>query len=99
MEVDVLFMHFPKGSLPVRGFRCPKCKSELIPIEEGKRVQQLAEKLGLFGAPNALNRKIAQSGNNLVVYVPKEYERQLGLAKGDPIKIWLKDDEICIQVI
>lgn len=96
MEPDILYTHFPRGKLPTRGYRCPKCNYELIPIEEAKRVQQEAERLGLFGATNPLVRRITKSGNNLAVYIPKEFERKMGLKKGTQIKLWLQHDEICI---
>ena len=97
MVADILFTHFPRGSLPTRGFRCSACNYELIPLDEAKRVQHEAEKLGLYGALNPITRKITKSGNNLAVYIPKDFEKKLGLEKGTPIKLWLNEDEICIQ--
>ncbi len=97
MVADILKTHFPKGDLPIRGYKCLKCGYELIPFEEAERVQQLAETLGLFGEVNPLQRKLTKCGNNLAVYIPKDIEKQLGLEAGIPIKIWLKADEICIK--
>jgi len=97
MRPDILFTHFPKGKLPTRGYKCSQCGYELIPLEETKRVQQLAESIGLFGAANYLTRTITKSGNNLAVYIPKEIERTLGLKQGRKVKLWLKHDEICIK--
>lgn len=91
-----MLTHFPEGALPSRGYKCDKCGYELIPLEEVKRVQEEAERLGLYGAPNPLTRKITKSGNNLAFYIPKEYERELGLKKGSKVKVWLKEDRICI---
>jgi len=98
MEPDILYTRFPKGALPARGFRCPRCNYELVPLSEAKRVQHEAQKLGLFGVVNPLARKITKSGNNLAVYIPKDFEKKLGLKKGTPINMWLKEDEICVQV-
>jgi hypothetical protein len=98
MIPDIINTHFPEGILPVRGYRCEKCGYELIPLEEARRAQELAEKLGLYGAPNPLTgHNITKSGNSLSVYIPKEYEKKLGLKKGTPIKLWLQDDRICIE--
>lgn len=98
MQSDILHTHFPKGALPTRGYRCPQCRYELIPLDEAKRVQHEAQKLGLFGIVNPLVRKITKSGNNLAVYIPKDFEKTLGLKKGMQINMWIKEDEICIQV-
>jgi len=97
MVADILKTKFPKGSLPIRGYKCSSCGYELIPFEEAERVQHQAEVLGLFGEVNPLQRKITKCGNNLVIYIPKQIERQLGLEKGTPINVWLREDEICIK--
>jgi len=98
MTPDIIYTHFPRGKLPVRGYRCEKCGYEMIPLEEAKRVQDEAEILGLYGAPNPLTgRNVTRSGNNLSVYIPKEYEKKLDLKKGTPIRMWLQGDTICIE--
>ncbi len=98
MTADILYTHFPRGRLPVRGYRCEKCGYEMIPLEEAKSAQDEAEKLGLYGVANPLTgRYITKSGNNLCVYIPKEYERVLDLKPKTPVKIWLQGDTICIQ--
>jgi len=97
MKTEILFTHFPKGELPTRGYKCAQCGYELIPLEEAKRVQQEAERLGLFGSANHVTRKITKCGNNLAIYVPKEIERTLGLKQGRKVKLWLENDEICIK--
>jgi len=97
MKPDILYTHFPKGQLPTRGYRCPNCLNELIPLEEAKRVQEQAESLGLFGEANYLTRTITKSGNNLAVYIPKEIEKTLGIKQGRTVRLWLQNDEICIK--
>ncbi|WNZ29554.1 MAG: AbrB/MazE/SpoVT family DNA-binding domain-containing protein [Candidatus Bathyarchaeota archaeon] len=97
MQADILETKFPKGSLPIRGYKCSLCGYELIPFEAAEKVQHLAETLGLFGEVNPLQRKVTKCGNNLAVYIPKQIEEQLGLEKGTPIYVWLKNDEICIK--
>jgi len=98
MNPDILFTHFPEGKLPVRGFRCEKCGYELIPLDEAKRVQDEAERLGLYGVANPLTgRHITKSGNNLSVYIPREYEKELNLKPKTSIRMWLQGDRICIE--
>ena len=99
MSPEILNIHFPKGELPAKGYRCSKCLYELIPMEEGQRVEKQAEKLGLFGVVNPFLKNITQCGNNLAVYIPKDFEKQLNLKKGEKIQVWLQDDEIVIKPI
>ena len=97
LEPSILDIHFPVGTLPVKGLKCSRCGDELILPDEARRGQELAEKLGLYGAVNPLTRKITKCGTNLAIYIPKEFERQLSLEKGTPIKLWLQKDQICIK--
>ena len=98
MKPDILYTHFPEGKLPVRGFRCEKCGYELIPLEEAKRAQEEAERLGLYGVANPLTgHRITKSGNNLSIYIPKEYERKLNLKPRTAIKMWLQGNKICVE--
>ena len=97
MEPVILYTHFPRGRLPARGFKCPRCDNELIPMDEAERVQHEAERLGLYGVVNPLIRRVTKSGNNLAIYIPKEFEERLGLKKGTKVKLWLQEDQICAQ--
>lgn len=99
MVSDILMIHFPKGALPARGYRCPKCRNELIPLDEAQRVETIAEKVGLFGAVNPLTKNITQCGNSLAIYIPKDFEKQLNLKKGEKVQVWLQDDEIVVKPI
>ena len=48
MEKIILKMHFPRGSLPVEGFKCHKCGDEIIDARTVEEYQHLAQKLGLI---------------------------------------------------
>jgi len=97
MEPVVLRMHFPRGALPVTGNRCPSCGLELVSAEGAEEGQQLAEKLGLYEPQFPLVRTITKSGGQLAIYLPREIERALGLAKGTRVRIFTRGDDIIIQ--
>jgi len=99
MVPEILIVHFPKGGLPARGYRCPKCRDELVPLDEAQRVEAIAEKVGLFGAVNPLTKNITQCGNSLAIYIPKDFEKQLNLKKGEKVQVWLQDDEIVVKPV
>jgi hypothetical protein len=97
MEPVVLQMHFPRGSLPVVGSRCPACGLELVSARGAQEGQELAEKLGLYEPRFPLLRSITRSGGQLALYLPREIEKALGLSKGTRVKIFVRGDEIVIQ--
>ncbi len=98
-EETILQLHFPKGSLPVKGFRCPKCGGEMVLPENAKVAQDLASKLNMFESELPLTRKLTQAGNNLAVHIPKEIERLLGLTKGTKVQITVHGDDIIVHPV
>jgi len=96
MDKSILSTHYPRGSLPVRGYKCKTCGFELISIEEAEHAQELAERLGLYGDVGALTRTITKSGGQLAFYIPKEIQRELNLKKGTKVKVSLRGDEIVL---
>lgn len=99
MDEAILNIRYPKGTLPVRGFICPKCGYEVISFEDAKDASETAEKLGLLEPEGVLTRKITRSGNQLAVYIPKDIEREFDLKQGTKVKIYTKRDEIILAPI
>lgn len=79
MNETILEIRYPKGTLPVRGFICPKCGYEVISFEDAKDASETAEKLGLLEPEGVLTRKITKSGNQLAIYILKDIEREFDL--------------------
>ena len=65
-----------------RGERCNRCGEELIPEEEGERTIRLARRLGIWGEPLKLRRKLSRSGRGVVLRIPSDLQESLRL-KGD----------------
>ena len=65
-----------------RGWRCGSCGEEFIPEEEGERTIRVAKRLGVWGEPLKLRRKLSRSGRGTVLRIPSDIEDALGL-KGD----------------
>ncbi len=100
MDEAILWIHYPRATLPVKGYKCRQCGEEVLDAEEAMRHQKLAEKLGLYGDEGlALTRNITKSGKQLAVYIPKEIERELNLESGRKVKVYLRGDEIVIAPI
>lgn len=58
---------------------CPTCGEEFIPEIEGQRAIQAARKLGLWGEPLKLFRKLSKSARGTVLRIPTDIEKNLGL--------------------
>jgi len=69
------------------GERCSRCGEEFIPEEEGERTIRVARRLGLWGEPLKLRRKLSRSGRGVVLRIPADLQESLHL-KGDE-DVWV----------
>lgn len=99
MDETILKIRYPKGTLPVRGFVCPKCGYEVISFEDAKAASETAERLGLLEPEGAITRKITRSGDQLAVYIPKNIEKEFDLKQGAKVRIYTKRDEIILAPV
>lgn len=98
MAEAIVEIHFPLGSLPVKGFRCPSCHSERILGEHLKAAEKLAHRLGLYGLENEQVRKLQQTGGSLAVTLDPAWLREmLGAAKaGQPVRVGKQGNKIVV---
>ena len=73
-----------------RGERCPSCGEEFIPAEESERTIRIARRLGIWGEPLKLKRKLSRSGRGVVLRIPTDLQENLG---------WEGDEEVLISKI
>lgn len=66
----------------VKGERCTSCSEEFLDEEEGQRMITIAKKLGIWGEPLRLHRKLSKSARGTVLRIPTDIEKNLHL-KGD----------------
>ncbi|MBI5072710.1 YgiT-type zinc finger protein [Candidatus Woesearchaeota archaeon] len=66
----------------IKGERCTSCGEELIDEEEGQRMIHIAKKIGIWGQPLRLHRKLSRSARGTVLRIPTDIEKNLHL-KGD----------------
>jgi len=55
-----------------RGLRCGACGEEFIPEEESQRMIRVARRLGIWGEPLKLRRKLSRSGRGTVLRIPTD---------------------------
>jgi hypothetical protein len=64
------------------GDRCTSCGEEFVPEEEGEKMIRIARKMKLWGEPLKLYRKLSRSARGIVLRIPADMEKNLGI-KGD----------------
>ncbi len=66
----------------IKGQRCTKCGEEFLDETEGQQMIETARRLGVWGPPLKLHRKLSKSARGTVLRIPTDIEKNLHL-KGD----------------
>jgi len=69
------------------GERCSKCSEEFISEKQGQRVIDAARKLGLWGEPLKLYRKLSKSARGTVLRIPADIKRDMHLRGNEEVMI------------
>lgn len=70
-----------------KGERCDNCGEEFISEEEGQRTIRVAKKLGIWGEPLKLFRKLSKSARGTVLRIPSDIEKNFGLTGNEKVAI------------
>jgi hypothetical protein len=62
-----------------RGHRCPVCGEEFVDEGDSNRTIKVARRLGIWGSPLKLKRKLSQSGRGVVLRIPEDLRQSMGL--------------------
>lgn len=81
-----------------RGRRCTACGEEFIPEEESQRMIKVARRLGLWGEPLKLRRKLSRSGRGTVLRIPSDIERSLGITGDEEVTISKAGRKIIVEI-
>ena len=81
-----------------RGRRCTACGEEFLPEEESQRMIKVARRLGIWGEPLKLRRKLSRSGRETVLRIPADIERSLGLRGDEEVSVSKAGRKIIIEV-
>jgi general stress protein YciG len=96
MQEAVVRIHYPRGTLPVRGFRCPVCGEEEVLAQDAQALQDMARQLGFSGVENRRRRKLQKHGNSTTVSLDPEFLRKHGKKAGDTVVVAERGDELVI---
>ena len=65
-----------------KGTRCTKCGEEFIPEEQSQKTITIAKRLGVWGEPLKLHRKLSKSARGTMLRIPSDIEKTMHI-KGD----------------
>ena len=82
VEADDIIADLEGYVFIVKGTRCVSCGEEFIDEHEGQRMITAAKRLGVWGEPLKLHRKLSKSARGTVLRIPIDIEHNLHL-KGD----------------
>jgi len=80
-----------------RGRRCTSCGEEFIAEDESQRMIKVARRLGLWGEPLKLRRKLSRSGRGTVLRIPSDIERSLGIRGDEKVTVSKAGRKIIVE--
>ena len=87
VEVEDIINEMDGYVFLIRGTRCTKCSEEFIDEIEGQKMIQSAKKLGIWGEPLKLHRKLSKSARGTVLHIPVDIEENLNLKGNERVAI------------
>jgi len=82
----------------VSGQRCPLCQEEFVHEREIQPVIKIAQRLGIWGPPLKLHRKLSKSARGTVLRIPTDIERAMSLKGDEEITITKIGKKIVIEI-
>jgi transcriptional regulator NrdR family protein len=98
VPVDDIVSEIEGYTFVERGRRCTACGEEFIPEEESQRMIKVARRLGIWGEPLKLRRKLSKSGRGTVLRIPSDIERSLGLRGDEEVSVSKAGKKIIVEI-
>jgi len=98
VPVDDIVSEIEGYTFVERGRRCSVCGEEFLPEEESQRLIKVARRLGIWGGPLKLRRKLSRSGRGTVLRIPADIERTLGLRGDEEVSVSKAGRKIIIEI-
>ena len=70
-----------------RGERCAACGEEFISERVGQKTIEIARRLGIWGEPIKLHRKLSRSARGIVFRVPSDIEKSMHLKGNEEVLV------------
>ena len=98
VPVDDIVSEIEGYTFVERGRRCTACGEEFIPEQEAQRTINVARRLGIWGEPLKLHRRLSRSGRGTVLRIPADIERSLGLRGNEEVAVSKVGRKIMIEL-
>ena len=69
------------------GTRCTSCGEEFLDEKEGQKMISIAKRMGVWGTPLKLHRKLSRSARGTMLRIPLDIEKNLGLKGTEEVSI------------
>lgn len=79
LPVDDILSEIEGLTFVERGHRCSASGEEFIDEGDSNRTIKVARRLRIWGEPLKLRRKLSQSGRGVVLRIPEDLRRSMGL--------------------
>lgn len=86
-EVEDIINEVDSYIFVVKGMRCSSCSEEVIDEKEGQRMITIAKRLGVWGEPLKLHRKLSKSARGTVLRIPTDIENNMHLKGTEEVAI------------
>ena len=80
-----------------RGSRCGSCGEEFVPEREGAKMIVVARRLGVWGEPVKLYRKLTKTARGVVLRIPSDLERSLAIRGDEEVTLSKVGRKLCID--
>ena len=70
-----------------KGERCSNCSEEFLPEKESQKTIAIARRLGIWGEPLKLSRKLSQSARGTMLRIPVDIEKSMHLKGNEEVLI------------
>lgn len=87
VTVDDIISQIEGLSFVERGLRCQSCGEEFINPEDSERTVRVARRLGIWGEPLKLRRKLSQSGRGIVLRIPEDLRTSMHLKGSEVVSL------------
>ncbi len=87
VRVDDILSEIEGFAFVERGHRCPVCGEEFIDESDSERTVKVARRLGIWGEPLKLHRKLSPSGRGIVLRIPEDLRRSMNLKGSETVSL------------
>ncbi len=71
----------------IKGKRCSSCGIEFMNENEGQQMISVAKRLGVWGHPLKLHRKLSRSARGTMLRIPSDIEENMGIKGTEEVAI------------